>query len=539
MTATQPGQRTIGEYEILSELNSGGMGEVLLAKRVGAHNFEKFLAIKTIRKELSSNPNLRTMFLDEARLVARLSHPSIAQVYDFGEEENVLYLVMEYIPGISFKDLIDRGPEPLIAARAVAEVCHGLHAAHELTDLSGDHLGVVHRDVSPENLMLTFDGRVKILDFGIAFMRDRETQATMLGQIKGKPSYMAPEQVTNDTIDRRTDIFILSIVLHELLSGTQLFAGDSLLATAMAIGNAKVSPPSSARGPLPAGLDEIVMKGLEQDPNRRFSTALEMARDLDRVISSQGENLEHYARRALSEEKESHLAWLRKVAAGQENDTVEKASGRPVGVATQPMVTDASTIPEQAVEVATPTREASKSKQKTAMLVAIAVALCGLGALFVFGNPSTEVSTAPTDEAETLQSSPRKLPLRSPAENLPGQKTTGQVNTIPSNDPPPKQQKKSRFNARTKNHALKLEKKASAPKLASPPAEGYGYLTVGAEPYALVRLNGRPIGTTPLIRYKVDVGEHSVVLVNPDDGEVRLKRKVKIAVNQHQEVIVR
>ncbi len=541
MTTAQPGQRRIGEYEILSELNAGGMGEVLLARRVGAHNFEKFLAVKTIRKEHSLDPDLRAMFLDEARLVARLSHPAIAQVYDFGEEGNVLYLVMEHVSGISFKDLIGLRPDPLIAARAVAEVCLGLHAAHELTDLAGKHLGVVHRDVSPENLMLTFDGRVKILDFGIALMRDRETQATMLGQIKGTPSYMAPEQVTNDTIDRRTDIFILSIVLHELLSGVQLFAGDSLLATAMAIGNARIEPPSHARGPLPAGMNDVVMRGLERAPDRRFSSTLEMARALERVIKDQGKPLEQYAHQTLGEKKKLHLAWLRRVAEGQEEDPSEETDiGRPIGVATLPIGNGVPVEPEEDALEEVPTKETGMGWQKAVVLSALTIVLGALGALFVFGDVFTERgSDAPVVESPAKKIPPDSPPLLPPAAPVRDQESTKQEEKRPRNDPSTKQNKPARPSTRARSQANKSAKQSSTPKQESPVAVGHGYLTVGADPYALVRLDGRPIGTTPVIRYKVDVGEHTVVLVSPDDGAVRLKRKVRIALNQHQEVIVR
>ncbi len=220
--------------EILTKLSSGGMGDVLLARRRGVHGFEKLLAVKTIRGDLARRNDIRAMFHDEAKLVARLDHPAIAQVYDFGEEDGLLYLAMEYVPGLSLNKLLVKRQRPvphLIAARIAADVCRGLHAAHQLTDVEGKPLGVVHRDVTPGNVILTFDGHVKILDFGIAFMNERESPDTQVGELKGKPSYMAPEQLRGERVDRRSDLYSLSVVLHEMLTGRKLFTKNNITAT--------------------------------------------------------------------------------------------------------------------------------------------------------------------------------------------------------------------------------------------------------------------------------------------------------------------
>ena len=206
-----------GDTEILARLSTGGMGEVLLGRRHGALGFEKLCAVKTIRGDLTSRADFRAMFLDEARLVARLDHPSIAQVYDFGEEGSTLYLAMEYVPGVPLSQLLKAGRAPFppsIAARMIADVLRGLHYAHEVTDVSGQPLGVVHRDVSPQNIILTFEGRMKILDFGIAITKDREAPDTAVGVLKGKPSYMAPEHLRGGAVDRRADVFSASVVIN-------------------------------------------------------------------------------------------------------------------------------------------------------------------------------------------------------------------------------------------------------------------------------------------------------------------------------------
>src|SRR5262245_25769333 len=264
MTAEEP-VASISAFEILTKLSSGGMGDVLLARRHGAHGFEKLLAVKTIRGDLARRPDIRAMFLDEARLVARLDHPAIANVYDFGEEDGTLYLAMEYVAGIALNKLLVKRQAalpPVVALRIAAEVCRGIHAAHELTDLEGKNLGVVHRDLSPGNLILTFDGHMKILDFGIAYLHNRESPDTQVGELKGKPSYMAPEQLRAERVDRRSDLYSLSVVLHEMLTGRKLFTKNNVVATVLAVERGDVPKPSELHSVLPKELDPIIMKGL-------------------------------------------------------------------------------------------------------------------------------------------------------------------------------------------------------------------------------------------------------------------------------------
>jgi serine/threonine protein kinase len=337
-----PGERaTLGGHEVLFQLKAGGMGEVLLARKRGPSGFERLVALKTMRSELRGRDALRRMFLDEAQLLARLGHPAIAQIFDFGEDRGVLYLAMEYVAGIRFRDLVALSPPPPVSARAMAEVCRALHAAHEQSDLSGRPLGVVHRDVSPDNLMLTWSGQVKVLDFGIALMHGRQAPVTEFGTIKGKPPYLAPEQLKSQTIDRRTDVFAAGAVLHELLTGAQLFDGDSIYAIVHAIEFAPVNPPSAIAGPLPSGLDDVVMRALERDPDRRWQSADELARALDQVAAAAGgENLADYAARRLGDEERRHRDWLRAVL--ERADGQPDRIGRPSGIVTAPAAFDAA-----------------------------------------------------------------------------------------------------------------------------------------------------------------------------------------------------
>ena len=307
------------------------MGEVLLARRIGAGGFEKLVALKTIRGDLAEHEGMRRMFLDEAKLLARLDHPAIAQVYELREREGALQLVMEYVPGLALGTLLKRkkGPVPPgVAALMAAEAARGLHAAHELADLDGRALGVIHRDISPQNLILTFDGRIKVLDFGVAFVRDREATTTEAGVVKGKLAYLSPEQIQGKKIDRRADLYALSVVLHELLTGRRLFGRGESIADAVKRG--RIAKPSSTNKEVPAELDVLVMKGLARDPNDRYADAKEMALALEGCARGIGaETLEAYAQRELATERELHRTFLQRVVS--QPDAPTESGGKAPG----------------------------------------------------------------------------------------------------------------------------------------------------------------------------------------------------------------
>jgi hypothetical protein len=393
--------------------------------------------------------------------------------------------------------------------------------AHNLTDLSGAPLGVVHRDVSPQNLMLNFDGCVKILDFGIALMRDRETRATQHGQLKGKPAYMAPEQLRNAPVDHRTDIFSASIVLYELLTGHHLFVGQSVYAIAMSVEASTIVPPSVRVNTLPPDLDEIAMRGLERDPDRRFQSALDMARALAGVVSKMGgEPLEQYATRALSHDRVAHLEWLQKTVAGAADARWE---GRPEGVITAPLkftrlvIEEPDDNEETTVVVRQPDfltvkdlirpRRTLPVVLKGALLVLLA-GVCGvLGWVAWDRLGGGETPRATPGEAAIADSHPS---ADTPSEAL-------------SRSEQPKDEEVVL--------GLSLEE---AP--GQPPA--YGFLTIAADPDVDVRIDGKPAGSTPIFRRKLPIGEHQITLISPRTGQVRLERKVELEENEHEKVIL-
>jgi hypothetical protein len=364
--------KRFGAYELLYELKSGGMGAVLLGRRRGPGTFEQLVAIKTILAEHAQTPVVRAMFLDEAAILARLGHPAIATVHDFGEDGGALYMVMEYVAGIAFRDVMEHGLPPAVAARAIAEACRGVHAAHELRDLSGNLLGVVHRDISPDNLMFGFDGHIKVIDFGIALVKNRQAPVTDFGTVKGKPPYMSPEQIKNAAIDRRSDVFSLAVVLWELLTGRGLFEGDSIYAIARAVEHQDILPPSQVLGqPLPLGLDAAVMNALDRDLARRTPTAAAFAEQLEQVIQSAGdETLEAWADRALEEPRTAHRAWLASVVAGRD---APRPIGRPTGSVTAlaPQIGRQPTMVAPIAPAALPTTEPPSGPQVSTHLAAV------------------------------------------------------------------------------------------------------------------------------------------------------------------------
>src|SRR6266851_2488626 len=271
---------TFGRYELLKRLAGGGMGEVYLARQSGLDGFQKLLVIKTLLPHLCEDEEFITMFKDEARVTAQLIHPNICQVFEFEQVGGVFYMAMEYLRGEDLRRLwkaCEQRGTPLrvpLICRVISDAAAGLDFAHRLRDAKGEPYHIVHRDISPQNILVTFEGGVKIIDFGVAKAAGR-AQHTRTGALKGKCSYMSPEQAAGATVDGRSDIFALGIVLHELLTGRRLFKADSDVQTLARVRECNVPPPSRLNPQLPSGLDQIVLKALAKDPGQRYATAQE------------------------------------------------------------------------------------------------------------------------------------------------------------------------------------------------------------------------------------------------------------------------
>lgn len=276
-------------YEILGEIASGGMASVLYGRLKGPAGFARAVAIKRLHPHIAREPDFVSMFIDEARICARLSHVNIVPTLDVIEVPSELCLVMEYVHGASLDVLIDlardhQKPIPVrIAVALLAGVLHGLHAAHESRGDHGEPLSVVHRDVSPQNVLVGEDGVARVLDFGIAKAAGK-LRTTPSGEVKGKLAYMAPEQFRGGSVDRRVDVYGAATVLWEVLIGRPLFEGQNESAVVYRVLNDEHAPPSGERDDVPPELDAIVLKALSRDSAERFSTAREMALVLERTV---------------------------------------------------------------------------------------------------------------------------------------------------------------------------------------------------------------------------------------------------------------
>jgi len=272
----------IGRYELHRALASGGMATVHLGRLRSATGLARTVALKRMHPHFATDPEFVAMFFDEARLAMRLQHPNVVPTFDVVSDDDELLLVMEYIHGESLSGLLraaaaagERVP-PAVASSIVCGVLAGLHAAHEAKSEDGAPLEIVHRDVSPQNVMVGVDGVARLLDFGIAKAAGR-VHSTADGQVKGKFAYMAPEQLTNGEVDRRVDVFAAAVVLWETLTGDRLFRGDTPGALVHAVLTAEIAAPSAIIPALPAAVDAVVLRGLARQRRERFATARDMA----------------------------------------------------------------------------------------------------------------------------------------------------------------------------------------------------------------------------------------------------------------------
>jgi TonB family protein len=286
------GPDRFGQYEILERIASGGMAELYKAKRTGVEGFQKIVAIKKILPHLADDEEFVTMFADEAKLAAQLNHPNIIHIYDLGKiQAGGYFIAMEYVDGRDLRAIQQAGremdvPMPVpLAVYVASKVASALDYAHRRRDAEGRELHIVHRDVSPQNILIAYEGDIKLCDFGIAKAASKASK-TQSGALKGKIRYMSPEQAWGKPIDRRSDLFSLGVVLHELLTGERLFRGDSDINILEKVRAADVPPPSRTNPEVPHNLDAIVLKALAREPDDRYANASDLLRDLDSVLYS-------------------------------------------------------------------------------------------------------------------------------------------------------------------------------------------------------------------------------------------------------------
>ena len=284
---------TLGKYRLIAELGHGGMAEVFLAVARGPAGFNKLLVIKQIRPQLAEDPDFLSMFLDEARLAARLSHPNVVQTNEVGEESHRYFIAMEYLEGQPLNRILHRlgrnGALPLgMHLRIICDVLSGLQHAHDLTDYDGTPLHVVHRDATPHNIFLTYDGQVKVVDFGIAKAMNSSSE-TKTGVLKGKVAYMAPEQAKGDRVDRRADVFSVGVILWEALAGRRLWKGLNDIAVLNHIISGDIPSPRTVNPTLHERLEEICMMALAPNRDDRYESATALQMDIEQALDEIGE----------------------------------------------------------------------------------------------------------------------------------------------------------------------------------------------------------------------------------------------------------
>lgn len=365
--------KKFGKYFLLDQIAQGGMAEIYRARMATTDGGGRLLAIKRIIQTYSSNPEFVTMFKSEIKTTSGFTHPNIVQLYDYGEEQNMLYIAMEYVDGKNLRQFISRfselkTPFPVEAAVYILEqAAHGMGYAHAYKDkFSGKSLNIVHRDISPQNLLISYDGAVKVIDFGIA-KAVTNSEATRAGVIKGKPSYLSPEQISGESLDGRSDIFALGTVLWELLASRKLFAADNDFGVLKLIENCAnhVKPPSMYNPKVPKELDAIVLKCLQKNRDQRYSAAEELQRALHKFLYQfspdfNPNDLSYYARDLFKNEIVDDRKKLLKL-----NEKAEQLLETQEQEAAQPSITMAADDEEEATLPAGPQAAPPKKPKAT------------------------------------------------------------------------------------------------------------------------------------------------------------------------------
>jgi len=328
----------IDQYDLIYRLGTGGMGNVYLARRRNQSGLQRLFAVKAMHPLLSADADFANMFLDEAHIASRLHHINVVGIVDLGRFGGRLYLVMDYVEGPTLGQLLGASGErpPSLLCAIVIDMLHGLQAAHSLTSETGERLELVHRDVSPSNILVGTDGVARLTDFGIAKARLRRT-STSPGVRKGKLCYSAPEQITSPgDEDARVDVFAAGIVLWNALTGTRLFDGDNEAAVILSVVNKPIPPPSTVGRHPPPYLDDVCLRALDRDPERRYASAAEMAEDLRQVTREHGmvagpEQVAEWVAAVFGQELERRRAAVRAIAAGTGEGTGQRMLARGTG----------------------------------------------------------------------------------------------------------------------------------------------------------------------------------------------------------------
>jgi serine/threonine-protein kinase len=427
MTPAEHSRRVVGRYVFFDKIASGGMATVHLGRLFGSVGFTRIVAIKRLHPSYANDPGFVAMFVEEARLAARVRHPNVVPIVDVVSAGDELSLVMEYVEGEAlsriFRRMRDEGKTmPFeIATSVVIGALHGLHAAHEAKNELGEPLHLVHRDVSPHNILLGIDGISRVFDFGIAKAAGR-LQTTQEGQTKGKLAYMAPEQARGLSVDRRTDVYAAAVVLWEALTGRRLFQGDDPAILLSRVLGHRIDPPSRLVPGLTPGLDRIVMRGLAFDPSDRFPTALDMAVALEQEMPPRSpREVGQWLESLLGEGLRARTARIAEIESGALTDIATHVEDVDKG---QPTKTSNAPSPRD-IDVREKRGSRSSRPMRAAAFVLAGCVAAGLGAYLVIHakarvpTPPARDPAATTTTAETGQPPPggslASLPVVPPA----------------------------------------------------------------------------------------------------------------------------
>ena len=595
MSAFHPQQ--FGRYFLVDKIAVGGMAEVFKAKSYSEAGFEKLLVIKRILDHLSDNSDFVEMFIDEAKLSVELQHANIVQIYDFGRYGDNYYIAMECVEGKDIKGILRKLAQlrkvmPRELALLIAhEMCKGLDHAHKKANHAGEPLHIVHRDISPSNIIVSYSGEVKVADFGIA-KAESSAYDTRDGVLKGKYEYMSPEQASGQSIDHRSDLFATGIILHEMLTGRRLFKTDSDLKTLEKIKNARVPPPSDLNPSVPAELDRLVLKALSRDPDDRFADGRAFQRAILDFLAPQTPDilratLQQFMTELFAEEIAAERAQL---AEGSRAAEVLRAEAEAEAVAVaEAQRSSAASRAEWEAEQSTGTVQTpiKQSKLPLALAGAALVLAGGLGLALLLSEPETRLievertPAAPTTATVQLLIQPAEA---SPsvflndklisegalqvtyAELPPGEElrlrveapgytpwedrftaTAGETLRMkpvlavvkvaapapaPAATPPPAPAKVER----PEPEPVKVERPAPEPRKPEP-AE-FGSVSVNVKSgWGNVYINGKQTETTPLNNHKLPVGTYTIKVVNTETG-LDETRKVTVVAGQNKRVVV-
>ncbi len=487
--------QNLGKYTLVKKLATGGMAEVFLARIDGPMGFAKKCVVKRILPHFNDDPRFIEMFLGEARLAAEMNHPNLVQIFDFGEANGQYFLAMEYIDGPNLRVLNQAarrhsGPMDFaVAARLIALASEGLHYAHELRNEAGEFLNLVHRDVSPDNVLVSRSGAVKVVDFGIA-KASTQPHLTKSGMIKGKMAYMPPEQLAREPLDRRADLFALGIVLYELITGGMPFDATSEVSIIQALmSQTPLEKPTTYRIDCPAALEAIVLKCLEKDRNVRYASCRELQADLETFIASTGVAV-----------GTRELSTLIETVFANENDVTQSTaiplSGleatTPSGVSQERMrpPAPANDVGLESTSLRPVTHadlEAATRKNRAPLIVMGGVVVLALGVAGWFATRPPPVVTPPPKPPLVTQPVAVIVDAGAPVVDAGALATAEEVE--------------------------------DAGTEVRPVAARSGRLEFRIRPYATVFLDERKLGDTPLPTQVVPVGKHTLRLVNEALGK--------------------